>query len=82
MAALIAPLPSVFASGNRGASSSPCPILTLQLEDLKLADAQLHVLGKGRKQRILPLPGEIIEVLQNYIRLERLFVSLTRFSHK
>src|ERR1039458_6268615 len=39
-----------------------CEILTLQLEDLKLADAQLHVLGKGRKQRTLPLPGEILEV--------------------
>lgn len=60
-----------------------CEILTLQLEDLKLADAQLHVLGKGRKQRILPLPGDVTEVLQNYLRLERpltnspfLFVSL------
>jgi integrase/recombinase XerD len=60
-----------------------CEILTLQLEDLKLADAQMHVLGKGRKQRILPLPAEIMEVLQNYTRLERpltnspyLFVSL------
>jgi site-specific recombinase XerD len=60
-----------------------CEILTLQLEDLKPADGQLHVLGKGRKQRTLPLPGEIMEVLQNYLRLERpltnspcLFVSL------
>jgi len=48
-----------------------CEILALQLEDLKLADAQLHVLGKGRKLRILPLPGEIMEVLQSYLRLER-----------
>jgi site-specific recombinase XerD len=48
-----------------------CEILTLQLEDLKLADAQLHVLGKGRKQRLLPLPVEIMEVLQSYLRLER-----------
>ena len=60
-----------------------CEILTLQLEDVKLADAQLHVLGKGRKRRTLPLPGEILEVLQSYLRLERpltnaphLFVSL------
>lgn len=60
-----------------------CEILTLQLEDLKLADGQLHVLGKGRKQRTLPLPGETMEVLQSYLRLERpltnssyLFVSL------
>jgi integrase len=60
-----------------------CEILALQLEDLKLADALLHVLGKGKKQRTLPLPGEIMEVLQSYLRLERpltnspyLFVSL------
>ena len=60
-----------------------CEILMRQLEDLKLADGQLHVLGKGRKQRTLPLPGEIMEVLQSYLRLERpltnspyLFVSL------
>jgi site-specific recombinase XerD len=58
-------------------------VLALQIEDLKLADAQLHVLGKGRKSRILPLPGEIMEVLQSYLRVERpltnspsLFVSL------
>ena len=32
-----------------------CEILALQLGDLKPADAQMHVCGKGRKQRILPL---------------------------
>jgi integrase/recombinase XerD len=48
-----------------------CEILALRLEDLKLADAQLYVLGKGKKQRILPLPGEIMDVLQSYLRLER-----------
>jgi len=60
-----------------------CEILALQLEDLKLADALLNVLGKGHKPRTLPLPGAILEVLQNYLRLERpltnspyLFVSL------
>ena len=60
-----------------------CEILALQLEDLKLTDALLHVLGKGKKQRTLPLPGEILEALQSYLRLERpltnaphLFVSL------
>jgi integrase/recombinase XerD len=57
--------------------------LALQLQDLQLADAQLHVLGKGNKPRLLPLPGETIQVLQNYLHLERpptnssaLFVSL------
>jgi site-specific recombinase XerD len=60
-----------------------CEILALQLEDLKPADALLHVLGKGRKQRILPLPCEILEALRSYLGLERpltnsphLFVSL------
>jgi site-specific recombinase XerD len=57
--------------------------LDLQLEDLQLADGQIRVLGKGQKQRLLPLPPETIQVLQNYLRLERpltnspaLFVSL------
>ena len=60
-----------------------CEVLHLQLEDLQLADAQILVLGKGNQQRLLPLPPETIEVLQNYLRLERpltnspaLFVSL------
>jgi integrase len=63
-----------------------CEILSLQLEDLELANAQLRVLGKGRKLRTLPLPGEIMEVLQSYLRLERpltncpyLFISLKGF---
>ena len=57
--------------------------LALRLEDLQLADAQIRVLGKGNKQRVLPLPVETIQVLQNYLHLERpltnsaaLFVSL------
>jgi site-specific recombinase XerD len=57
--------------------------LALRLEDLQLADAQIRVLGKGKKQRVLPLPAETIQALQNYLRLERpwtnssaLFVSL------
>lgn len=57
--------------------------LALQLEDLRLADGQLHVLGKGRKERLLPLPEELRRVLEKYLHLERpltnspaLFVSL------
>jgi integrase/recombinase XerD len=52
-----------------------CEVLALQIEDLQLADTQMWVLGKGSKKRILPLPGELIEVLQNYLRLERPFTS-------
>ena len=60
-----------------------CEILSLQLEDVELPDTQMRVPGKGNRQRLLPLPAEIIEVLRNYLRLERpltnvpfLFVSL------
>jgi site-specific recombinase XerD len=60
-----------------------CEVLALQLEDLQLADAQLRVSGKGRKERLLPLPEDLSGVLEKYLRLERpltnspaLFVSL------
>jgi integrase/recombinase XerD len=60
-----------------------CELLGLQLENLQLADGQMCVHGKGNKKRVLPLPPEILEVLANYLRLERpltnspaLFVSL------
>lgn len=48
-----------------------CETLALQLSDLNLADAQLCVLGKGNKQRLLPLPPETITALQHYLLLER-----------
>jgi site-specific recombinase XerD len=60
-----------------------CEVLALQLQDLQLAEAHMRVLGKGNKKRVLPLPPEVIEVLEKYLRLERpptnssfLFVSL------
>jgi integrase/recombinase XerD len=60
-----------------------CEILNLRLEDLKFSEAQILVLGKGNKNRLLPLPSETIQALQNYLRIERpltnspaLFVSL------
>ena len=60
-----------------------CEVLALELEDLELAAPQMRVLGKGNKKRVLPLPTEIVEVLDKYLKLERpltnssfLFVSL------
>lgn len=60
-----------------------CEVLALQLEDLQLAEAQMRVPGKGNKKRVLPLPPEVLKVLETYLRLERpltnssvLFVSL------
>jgi integrase/recombinase XerD len=58
-------------------------ILQLHLEDLSISEAQLRILGKGNKPRLLPLPADTIQAIQNYLRLERpltnspaLFVSL------
>jgi site-specific recombinase XerD len=60
-----------------------CEVLALRLEDLHPSQAQILVLGKGNKKRILPLPPEALQALQNYLRIERpltnsssLFVSL------
>jgi site-specific recombinase XerD len=46
-------------------------VLALQLEDFQLAGAQLRVLGKGDKQRLLPLPEKLVEAIATYLRLER-----------
>jgi len=60
-----------------------CELLGLQLEDFEIANRQMGVLGKGNRKRIVPLPLEILEVLNHYLRMERpltnssaLFVSL------
>jgi len=39
-------------------------VLGLKLSDLLLSEAQLRVLGKGSRTRLLPLPPETIRVLQ------------------
>jgi site-specific recombinase XerD len=48
-----------------------CEVLGLELEDVQLAEGQMRVLGKGNKKRVVPLPPEILEVLGNYLHLER-----------
>ena len=48
-----------------------CEVLALQLADLQLAEAQFRVLGKGNKQRLLPLSQDLIDALENYLCLER-----------
>jgi len=58
-------------------------VLTLNQDDLLLAESQIRVRGKGSKIRFLPLAPEAIDLLDHYMRLERpdgcgsaLFVSL------
>ena len=45
--------------------------LALQVTDVRLSEAQILVRGKGNKQRLLPLPQDIGEVLQKYLWRER-----------
>jgi integrase/recombinase XerC len=46
-------------------------VLALQLDDFQLGSAQMRVVGKGDKQRLLPLPKELVDALVTYLRLER-----------
>ena len=46
-------------------------VLGLTLEDLLFSEAQIHVRGKGRRVRRLPLPPETIRLLQSYLQTER-----------
>ena len=47
-----------------------CEVLALQLADLHLPDAHLYVLGKGHRQRLLPLPQDILTALHRYLHRE------------
>jgi integrase len=58
-------------------------VITLNCEDVQLAEARICVRGKGGKTRLLPLAPEAVQLLDHYLRLERpniatppLFVSL------
>jgi site-specific recombinase XerD len=48
-----------------------CEALALQLADLELTGWEMRVRGKGNRQRVLPLPEEIRDVLEKYLLLER-----------
>lgn len=46
-------------------------VLAVRLDDVAFAEAQLRVHGKGRKQRLMPLPPETLRLLDLYLRTER-----------
>jgi len=50
-------------------------VLELRLEDLSLTQARALVRGKGGKERVLPLPSEILSLVSKYLELERPKVS-------
>jgi integrase/recombinase XerC len=46
-------------------------VLSLRTSDVNVLDRRLCVHGKGNRERMLPLPDELIQVLNDYICLER-----------
>ncbi len=46
-------------------------VITLSVQDVDFLDRRLRVLGKGSKDRVLPLPALLAECLRDYLRLER-----------
>ena len=48
-----------------------CEVLALELEDLRLSEAEIRVRGKRSKVRLLPLPPETIRLLDCYLKTER-----------
>jgi len=58
-------------------------VIGLKEEDLDFEHEQIRILGKGEKDRVLPLPGEARNAITSYIKIERpstlhscIFVSL------
>lgn len=45
--------------------------LTLSVEDISFSEAQVRVCGKGRRERLLPLPPETLRLIDLYLRTER-----------
>jgi len=45
--------------------------LGLRLSDVDFADRRLRVLGKGHKERVLPMPPLLTDLLRQYLALER-----------
>ncbi len=48
-----------------------CEVLALRKGGVDLIDLQLRVQGKGCKERIVPIPKSVTEVLQKYLLFER-----------
>jgi site-specific recombinase XerD len=46
-------------------------LLDMDLESLRLDEAQIRIRGKGDKERVLPLPAETLRVIRNYLQIER-----------
>ncbi len=48
-----------------------CEVLSLRKSSIDLVNAQLKILGKGSKERVVPFPKALIDVSLKYLRFER-----------
>lgn len=48
-----------------------CEVLSLDVNDFDDIDDQIHVHGKGEKERILPIPPSVRQAMQRYLDYER-----------
>lgn len=46
-------------------------VLALELADIVFDDSRIRVHGKGSRERALPLPGILAELIRRYVQLER-----------
>lgn len=46
-------------------------VINLRLNDVSIQEGQVRILGKGNKERIVPLPGDLITAINKYINLEK-----------
>ena len=46
-------------------------VIGLKLNDISIYEEQFRVLGKGNKERLVPLPKNLLETVNKYIKLER-----------
>ena len=54
-----------------------CEVLQLQLSSIQFLEHRFSVIGKGNRERIVPLPPQIIAVMEKYLLLERPAVCTT-----
>ena len=53
----------LYATGMRASE-----LMSLDLKDINLADREVHVFGKGRKERLMPVYTQAVKVLETYLR--------------
>jgi integrase len=46
-------------------------VLSMRLSDVSFQDARTRVWEKGGKERVLPLPPLLLQLLHDYVELER-----------